>query len=31
MDYWNDQLVDLLESGFPLDFDRPLSLIMVLF
>ena len=21
VDYWDDQLVDLLEFGFPLDFD----------
>ena len=29
MDYWDDQLVDLLEFGFPLDFDRSLKLISV--
>ena len=25
-DYWNKQLVDLLEFGFPLDFDRHFEL-----
>ena len=29
MDYWEDQLMDLLEFGFPLDFDRSLKLISV--
>ena len=29
VDYWDDQLVDLLEFGFPLDFDRSLKLISV--
>ena len=29
MDYWDDQLVDLLEFGFPLGFDRSLNLISV--
>ena len=29
VDYWDDQLVDLLEFGFPLDFDRSLKLLSV--
>ena len=29
VDYWDNQLVDLLEFGFPLDFDRSCDLISV--
>ena len=29
VDYWDDQLVDLLEFGFPLDSDRSLDLVSV--
>ena len=29
VDYWNDQLVDLLEFRFPLDFDRSVKLTSV--
>ena len=29
MDYWDDELVDLLEFKFPLDFDRSLNLVSV--
>ena len=29
VDYWDDQLVDLLEFGFLLDFDRSMKLILV--
>ena len=29
VDYWDDQLVDLLEFGFPLDFDRSFKLMSV--
>ena len=27
MDYWDDQLVDLLEFEFSLDFDRSMNLV----
>ena len=29
MGYWDDQLGDLLDFGFPLDFDRYLNLVFV--